>query len=194
MNFKTYDILSTLIPGFVILLSLQIFLNLDYNNDYIIAYTAIAFIIGFVVNTLSSWFEDLYFWTWKGKPSDNLLNGKGIWKVHFYEANRVKELLIKDTGEKDVKSDRLFCVAMRVANGNKDTRVGDFNALYAFSRVLLTTFLIVFFVLFKEYYTDWRYYTIFFPAIYIAWLRCKQRGYYYAREVLNEYLNSKKGL
>ena len=30
------------------------------------------------------------------------------------------------------------------------------------------------------------------PLIFIAWLRCKERGYYYAREVLNVYLKNKK--
>jgi hypothetical protein len=33
-----------------------------------------------------------------------------------------------------------------------------------------------------------QYYVLLLPLLFISWLRCKQRGYYYAREVLNEYV------
>ena len=81
MNFKAYDILSSLIPGFIMLIVLIPFLGLEYNKDYVIGYTAIAFLLGYVLNTLGSWLEDLYYLTWGGKPSDKLLDGKSIWKI-----------------------------------------------------------------------------------------------------------------
>ena len=52
MSFKPYDILSALIPGFLMLLALMNFLGVSYDIDLVIAYTAIAFLIGFIVNTL----------------------------------------------------------------------------------------------------------------------------------------------
>jgi hypothetical protein len=76
-------------------------------------------------------------------------------------------------------------------NGQKNTRVDDFNAFYAFSRALLTTVLIWTVILIVENSHDWRYYAFLLPTVFIVWLRCKQRAYYYVRKVLNVYLKSK---
>ncbi len=143
MNFKAYDILSSLIPGFIVLLVLLKLFGLNYDKDYVIAYTAIAFLIGYVVNTLSSWLEDFYYFTWGGKPSNNLLEGKGVWKVKFYEHEKAKNCLIQETQSTNPTNDHLFSIAMRYANGKKDSRVDDFNANYAFARVLLTTSIVI---------------------------------------------------
>lgn len=191
MTFKAYDILSSLIPGFLAVLMLLSAFDMQYDNDLVIAYTAIAFLAGYIVNTISSWMEDFYFFTWGGKPSDRLLDGKSIWKVRFYHHTKVKGLLQSDSSNPSAKNSELFFIAMRYANGQKDSRVDDFNALYAFSRSLLTTVLIGTAILLIENYKDWRYYAVLLPALIIVWLRCKQRAYYYAREVLNVYLKLK---
>lgn len=191
MNIKAYDILSSLIPGFLVLLVLLSTLGFNYDKDYVIAYTAIAFLIGYIMNTLSSWLEDFYYFTWGGKPSRKLLDGKGIWKVFFYEHEKAKDLLTQESLKSSPSNDYLFSIAMRYANGKKDSRVDDFNANYAFSRVLLTTALTITSLLIFNNYNDWRYYATLIPSLIIIWLRCKQRGYYYAKEVLNEFLKSK---
>ena len=190
MNFKTYDILSSLVPGFLLLMVILGFFNLSFDKDMIVPYTAIAFLLGFLVNTISSWLEDIYFLTWKGKPSDCLLNGKDIWKVKFYQSQKVKELLKTETTKSNPSNDELFSIAMRYAN-QKDSRVEDFNSTYAFSRSLLTSVLIGGIFLLIRNHNDWKFYLIIMPTIIIVWLRCKQRGYYYAREVLNVYLKLK---
>lgn len=190
MNFKIYDILSSLVPGFLLLLIILEFFNLSFNKDMIVPYTAIAFLLGFVANTISSWLEDIYFLTWNGKPSDCLLNGKDIWKVKFYQSQKVKELLKTETTKPNPSNDELFSIAMRYAI-QKDSRVEDFNSSYAFSRSLLTCVLIGGIFLLIRNYNDWKYYLMILPTIIVVWLRCKQRGYYYSREVLNVYLNIK---
>lgn len=191
MQFKAYDIFSTLIPGFLTLFSLLQLLGVPYDKDYAIPYTATAFLLGYVINAISSWLEDFYFFTWGGKPSNNLLQGKDIWKVRFYAHSKVQELLKQDTSNSNPSHDELFSIAMREANAKKDPRVEDFNALYAFSRVLLTTTLLATFLLGARFYNDWRFYVISIPILLIIWLRAKQRGYYYAKEVINVYLKSK---
>jgi hypothetical protein len=191
MQFKAYDILSSLVPGFLLLLGLFNFFEISYDKDQVIPYTALAFFLGYLANTISSWLEDFYFWTWGGKPSDNLLNGKTIWKVRFHEHQKTVALLKGDTTNPAPSNSELFNIAMREANFKKDPRVEDFNASYAFSRVLLTaSFVITVFLLIKNY-NDWRYYTACIPTTVIVWLRTKQRGYYYAKEILNVYLKSK---
>jgi hypothetical protein len=192
MKFKAYDILSSLVPGFLILLALLRLFNLQFDKDLIVAYTAIAFLLGYIINTVSSWLEDFYYFTWGGKPSSKLLDAKGIWKVKFYHTTEVKALLQAESTNATASNDELFAIAMRSANGEKDTRVEDFNAQYAFSRVLLTTVILGTVALLFTHYGDWRYYAVLMPIIFIIWLRCKQRGYYYAKEVLNVYLKKKR--
>jgi hypothetical protein len=190
MNFKLYDILSSLIPGFLLLIAILAFFNLSFDKDLVVAYTAIAFLLGYLVNTFSSWLEDIYFFSWSGKPSDCLLDGKDVWKVRFYNSQKAKDLLKTETTNQNPSNDELFSIAMRYAN-QKDSRIEDFNSAYAFSRSLLTCVLIGGAFLLIKNYNDLKIYTIIIPTIIIVWFRCKQRGYYYAREVLNVYLKIK---
>lgn len=187
MTFKAYDIFSSLVPGFLLLIGLQNFFELTYDKDYLIAYTALAFLFGYIANTLGSWLEDFYFFTWGGKPSSSLISGKGIWKVKIYNSATLKTFLASKTTNANPKDDELFGIAMRYTNGEKDNRIDDFNAIYAFSRTLLTTVIIGGILVLIKNYHDWRYYAVILPAIFILWLRCKQRGYYYAKEILNVY-------
>ena len=192
MKFKIYDILAQLIPGFIIYIAYLELAGESFDKDFIVPATAIAFVIGYFVNTLASWAEDMYYWTWGGKPSDKLLEGKDIWKVRFYSYQEAKEMLQKETSNTSPSNDEIFGIAMRYASPEVNSRVGDFNANYAFSRVMLTTVLIASVILFWEYYEKWITYVALFPMIFVAWYRCKQRGYYFAREVLKTYLKIKK--
>ncbi len=188
MNFKAYDILSSLVPGFLLLIVVMVTFNIQYNTNFFVVYTALAFLTGFLNNTISSWLEGFYFWTWGGSPSNRLLDGKDIWKVPFYEGVKVKQLLIKDSTKDNPSNGELFSIAMRKANNQKNQRVDDFNSLYAFSRALLTMVLVATIFLLIKHYSDWRYYVIPIPILFIVWLRTKQRDYYFCREVLNTYL------
>lgn len=192
MNFKLYDILSSLVPGFIILAASMYMLNIEYNKDYVLPYTALAFLIGYIINAICSWLEDIYYWTWGGKPSTRLLDGKDIWKVRFYESEKVRKYLLEELKDPKASNNQLFHEALRHTNGKSDSRVDDFNAYYAFSRSLLTTTMIaVIFIAFKQY-DNWLFYAIAIPSLFVVWFRCKQRAYYYSREVLNEYLKSKR--
>jgi hypothetical protein len=190
MNFKIYDVLSSLIPGFILLMAVLELFKLPFNKEMVVPYTAFAFLLGYLINTISSWLEDFYFLTWKGKPSDRLLNGHDIWKVRFYQSQRVKSLLKDESKNDKPTTDELFSIAMRYAN-QKDSRVEDFNATYAFSRSILTTVVIGGIFILVRNYDSLNYYLLIIPTLLVVWLRCKQRGYYYAREVLNVYLKLK---
>jgi len=101
-------------------------------------------------------------------------------------------MLSEETENADTKPDELFNIAMRYANGIKDTRIEAFNANYAFSRNILTACVLSFFLLYKEYYGNFNYVLLLVFATLIAWQRCKERGYYLAKEVLQVYLRLKK--
>ncbi len=191
MKFKLYDILSHLIPGFIVYLVYLEFIGEHFDKDFTVPATAIAFVLGYFVNTVASWLEDFYYWTWGGKPSSRLLDGKDIWKVRFYEHKKVKKLLQEEAGDQNKKNDALFGIAMRYATPDANPRISDFNGNYAFSRVILTSVIIGSALMIYMYYDSYQVYLISILFITISWYRCKQRAYYYAREVLKTYLQSK---
>lgn len=80
---------------------------------------------------------------------------------------------------------------MRAVNGDEKSRVADFNAQYALSRTILTTVLISTILIIVLYPCFWQSY-LTIAILLICWNRYKERAYYYAREVLNEYLKKNK--
>ena len=197
MKFKYYDTLSQLVMGFIFLVVLMYVIGLQYDKSYSVPYLAFAFVIGYFINTISSLLEGFFYWTIGGMPSDKLLKMKqgkkysGISKVRFYQTSKVIQLLKEDVEDKDANERKMFSKAMRIANSNEKSRVHDFNALYAFSRVVLTTFLLITAILIIKYPCCWKTYFIIIPLL-LAWERYRERGYYYAKEVLNEYIEYKE--
>lgn len=193
MNFKFYDIFSSLIPGFLFLICLLEFLGFDFDKDLVVPYTAIAFLMGYLMNTLGSWLEDIYFFSWGGKPSSKLLLGKTIWKVQIYNHSQLRANLIRKTDNANPTTNELFSIALMYANGEKDSRIEDLNSNYAFSRTLLTTSLLGGPLYLSQHGDNWKYYLIIGFLILVLWLRCKQRAYYFSKEVLNVY-SRKEGI
>lgn len=207
MEFKYYDVLSNLVVGYVLLVIGMYAFQIEYNSDYTVAYLAMAFLCGYLINAVSSLLEPVYYFTIGGKPSNRLLNdgtekhGKfyylfiprntGIRKVRFYETTAVRKLLLEGIESENPKEDRLFGRAMRAVNGNQDSRVPDFNAHYALSRTILTTVLISATLVIYTNPSNWHSY-LSIALVLICWNRYKERAYYYAREVLNEYLKKHK--
>ncbi|MBP9993483.1 MAG: hypothetical protein KBT67_00865 [bacterium] len=186
--------MSTIIVGYFALIAFLLISRIGYNEDYSIAYIAAAYVVGYVINAISGLLESIWYWTIGGMPSDVLLTpieGKkytGIRRVRFYHAEEAIEKLRKQLEDPTADTRKMFSLAMRETNSNADSRVPDFNANYAFSRVLLTTLFIVTIIVIAYYPCEWKSYLLIIPLL-LSWIRFKERGYYYAREVLNEYLN-----
>jgi hypothetical protein len=197
MNFKYYDILTQVIVGYLILVVAIYALDFAYDSAYNVPYLVIAFIVGYFINAISSLLERFYYWTIGGMPSDKLLRinlqkkYSGISKVRFYHTEEVVAMLKQDLNDSNANERKMFSYAMRFSNGDEKCRVPDFNAHYAFSRVMLTTILIITIILLFHFYNKWETYLVFIPLI-LSWSRYRERGYYYAREVLNEYLKKRK--
>lgn len=207
MEFKYYDVLSSLVVGYVVLIIGMYSFQIEYNSDYTVAYLAIAFLCGYIINSIGSLLEPIYYFTIGGKPSNRLLDdGKkkhcwfynlfvpkntGIKKARFYETTTARKLLLEGFEDEDPKEDRLFSKAMRTVNGDQDTRVPDFLAHYALSRTILTTVLISSLLIIYANPNNWQSY-LSIVLVLICWNRYRERAYYYAREVLNEYLKKYK--
>ena len=198
MQFKYYDILSSLLAGYIALVVSLFCFNFEYKSEYSIVYLAIAFFLGYLINALGSFLEPFYYWTIGGKPSNKILvkkKGKdysGIRKVKFYDTNEVVSKLKQELNDKNASNEKMFSKAKISVIGNAESRVPDFNAHYALSRTILTTMLVSVFMMIIWQPCNWEVYLMFIPLL-ICWNRYRERGYYYAREVLYEYLkNSRK--
>ena len=193
MDIKYYDLLSTAIIGVVVVTAINI---LFLNNIEIdsIAYLALGYLAGYFINAIGSLMEFIYYKTIGGMPSDKLLTPitgqkwTGYQKVRFYETEKVIESLKRELNDVNASSRKMFECAMRKVNGCVDSRVPAFNAQYAWSRTILTTTLISSILFAIRFYCEWIFWLLSVSLILISWNRFKERGYYYAREVLNEYL------
>ena len=196
MNFKYYDLLSNLTVGIVVLYAVwQILFTDILMNDWFVV--PAGYVVGYFLNAFSSFIEPFLYKTICGVPSDILLTpipGKkwtGIRKVRFYFANEAVSALREDTKDENADTKKMFGYAMRMVNSNKDCRVPDFNGQYALSRVILTAVLIIVVLIEIQYANIWYSWPISISVLLMAWNRFRERAYYYAREVLNEYLKLK---
>ena len=62
MNFKYYDVLSTLISGVVLLFVLSIVIDWDINDINVTVLLSLAYVMGYMLNALSALLEPLYYW------------------------------------------------------------------------------------------------------------------------------------
>jgi len=197
MKLRIYDLFSHLIPGFIVYLSLLKLIGKPLGYLPAIEAAAVAFVIGFFIDSLSGIFEKFIYFTWGGRPSDNILDGKTIKSVEFYELDKVRELLQKECNKDKPGNKELFGAAMRFGynqDGVTNRRIFEFHEAFVFSRNILTSMIISGLILIYYYsYTEKIYYvlTIAVILIFINWHSCKVRAYYYAREVLNYYLSKK---
>jgi hypothetical protein len=216
-KFDYYDAIAHLIPGTIGCIFLLYALDLlgialpkpDMGALGAVGIgVAVAYTVGHLLQSLASSFEPMYYAVWGGKPSNNLLSSESrqfseqqrqqlLAELTFYFG--VKEMCPKDHRSAQNFYHRLFERCMTLCNRNKIGRVGAFNAIYGFHRVLLTTFLLGFI----SYSTIWILQrcgaldisstkTSLVKVLIVltgmgTWIeifRARKRAYHYAQEVL----------
>lgn len=196
MSFKYYDLLSKLIVGMVASYAILFIFFPDLELSEWIILPA-GYVVGYFLDALSSFIEPALNRTICGKPSTVLLTPilgqkwTGIKKVKFFFSEEAVKCLKIDTGDEDASTEKMFSYAKQMVNANKECRVQDFNGHYALSRVILTTVIIAVVVAEIWYCCVWYSWLISLATLLLAWNRFRERGYYYAREVLNEYLKQR---
>lgn len=196
MNFKYYDLLSNLIVGVVAVFALwKLLLPEVVISDWLIL--PMGYVLGYFLDAIASMIEPLLFKIICGKPSDRLLTPvpgqewTGINKVRFYFPQKAIDALRNDTGDENATTDKMFSYAKGMVGANTDGRVPDFRGHYALARVVLTTALIAAIVVEIKFYNVWYSWFLSIALLFLSWNRYRERGYYYAREVLNEYLKTR---
>jgi len=223
MQFKIYDVLASLIPGTLVLGVLLITL-LGINGDIWVdkllkfkdfsailtsLFLVTSYLIGYIIHALGSWFEPILWFTWGGRPSELLLKNKSN-RLRMYEHENAFNFLIArskmeakvpdELSSQDFKD--LYQIAKNLAfvkaDGSIKERISEFNNSYIFSRNILIAFLSIIIA-----YITWAYYAFvywwgiifLFIALLILWYRCRDKAFYYSREIITAaYFLKEKGL
>lgn len=196
MSFKYYDLLSNLTVGIVVFYAIRLLFLPDIEISEWVVIPA-GYVVGYFLDAISSFFEPALYKSICGRPSDRLLTPipgqkwTGIKKVKFFHAEEAINALREDTKDEGADTGKMFGYAMRMVNSNKESRVPDFNGHYALSRIILTTVIITIIIVEIKFACIWYSWIISFTVLFFSWNRYRERGYYYAREVLNEYLKTR---
>ncbi len=211
-KFTYYDLVAHLVPGTIILSLIALSAKLlgfsfaaSFSNTAKFgAAIALAYIIGHALQGISSQFESFYEKMWGGKPSVQLLSSE---TKYFIEKHRLKLLeklqayFESGSASSDEDYQQLFSHAAALVNKEGIGRVNLFNASYALHRVMLTTGVIAMFavalllllsinawaILLSKPTINMLLYTLVFTVagVVVEFFRTKQRGYYFAKEVLD---------
>lgn len=198
-----YDLLAALIPGALLVCLIPLlfpgvtqcaFAVALPGGFAVIALTVLSVFAGHTVQALASFIEPLIERTWKGRPSFCVLRGACSDRYFPADASaRVRRKLITSVGN-DASDASLFQYAAQLAENAGNPRLARFNALYGYHRGVLTLTLISLLLFAASVvggtaagYTASTQVTLLasnLGLLVLFWHRTRQRGYYYAREVL----------
>lgn len=197
MNIKPYDLVAKLIPGFLTILAFYTLTPFPYSESNVLGYTVIAFLIGYLLDALGSWLEPFYFFTWGGKPSASLVQGK---KTVFRNWLPDAATFATNWNQKqksphnDNQIYKELQTAIKVYSSAASTvRLQEMQEQYALSRSLLTFALALFAGIVCLFLTGLLHkYPILlfsFGGLLLFWYRCYERACYMAREQIYVYRN-----
>ena len=197
MEFKIYDILSSLIHGVICLGTAMQLFDWSFQDYGAMYFAALAFCIGYLINTLGSWLQKALFWSFGGTPTKQMLRNRkgkiyaGISNAPFYFSEELVEELKNDCQADGIIDDKFSELMQQVARQGENIRIKDFNCSYAFSRSMLISSLIISALLIYKSPCIWQTYLILIIPI-ICYCRCKNRAFHYAKEVAMEYLHTRR--
>lgn len=200
-KFEIYDIIGVVVPGVLLACVLPLFFpgmvplvsTVTFPEAFtVIALTALAVLAGHVVQAIASIVERPMYWSWGGRPSDRIFSdGLGDRYLPLDTAKRIKEKLLEICPGASDRSLFLYAMQRAECGGGRTAR---FNALYAYHRAILILTAVVIALYLASFAgglastLGWKRNTIILVSLAVffvlAWYRAKQRGFYYAREVL----------
>jgi hypothetical protein len=219
MKFNIHDFISKIIPGgltLIILFSIVITNEVENGgsnlNDYItilkefkglnsIFFLMIAYLLGYVLDGLSSFFTEKILWKmWGGWPIVLLHQGKTTSRTTFPQRKKVFNTLskiyfnsIKDDFSED-EYDELYYFAQsqvrKSGTNEQTTRQQDYINSYIFSRNLTTTLIIITIILGIIIIVNYSITALILLILILLFLlfnyyRCKDKALYQTRNLLN---------
>lgn len=197
MEFKIYDILSSLIHGVICLGTAMQLFGWSFQDYGAMYFAALSFCIGYLINTIGSWLQKPLFWSFGGMPTKQLLRKQksktyaGISSIPFYFSEELVDALKKDLQVDSIIDDKFSELMQQVARQGENIRIKDFNCSYAFSRSFIVSSFIISAMIISAFPHFWQTYFVLIIPI-ICYLRCRNRAFHYAKEVAMEYLHTRR--
>lgn len=204
-QFSYYDVLGHLVPGTLLFLCVHFALSRLGLKAPVptmaapveaIAFLGVVMFLGQLVQALGSLLEPRYFKLMGGRPSDEVMSGRDR-RLSGEPLKLARRALQDDLGAETMSDDQLFVHAMGIANKHGLGRVERFNALYAYHRGLLTVAVVACLevpliwlvepLVLGHQIAHVKFGVLLMSCLLLLWvlfLRTKQRGHYYAREVV----------
>lgn len=200
-------VLSVMIPAYILLngqlaiVEEKLAIYKEISGILTSVFLVLSYLAGYLIHALGSWMEPFLFFSWGGRPSEYYFKKQNK-RIRIVDIVKIYEYLVQNLGDKTLakksvekltKEDlrRLFQHAKNLANlQSKDTikeRLHEFNNSYVFSRNILVAFsitvVIILILLINKIVTFWLL-VVALLLLLLLWLRCRDRAFYYSREVL----------
>ena len=194
MEFRIYDILSSLVHGVICLGTAMQLFGWSFQDYGAMYFGACAFCIGYIINALGSWLQKALFWSFGGMPTKQIFSNRkgesyaGIGNVRFYFSKELVEELKYDLQVDSILKDKFSERMQQIARQSENSRIKDFNCSFAFARSMLISSLIISTLLIFKFSNIWQTYLALIIPI-ICYFRCRNRAFHYAKEVAMEYLH-----
>lgn len=220
MDFKFEEILKNIFPGLLVMTGIHFFITgtipfcnwrnpfpqswKDFSAILLTIILVVAYVVGYINDLLSSWFEDYILFKIIKKPTYRLLAGKTnriILTNRIYIFNKLQSRCKTDVVNNDINkmSDRdaeyLFQEAKTIAEEKaielSKEKLDIFYKSFNFARNFLTALIIVAILFFiKEWQVNGVKKAVitilyFLPFIFILYRRWLERGLYHSRIILN---------
>ncbi|WP_195353773.1 hypothetical protein [Bacteroides cellulosilyticus] len=210
MEYKFQDVLKNIIPGFYILFGsfiicffngmsinkITIIMNIFPAEVYLLFIPLIIYILGYINDTIASFFEyNIYYNIYK-RPSELLLNERKK-RYKLSDVSKIKQLLNISNAEYPINADnayKMFQKANSMKKSNED--ISEFYVSYIFARNMMTSNVLV--TLFCFIGTLFSFHNISLWAITVVFLvinilftyRWRQKSIYYSKKVFNSIINN----
>ena len=189
MNFATYDILSKALPGAVVYLALLLSGLIGKPKDVSdVLMLVVVYLLGYFIDAIASLTEPVLFKLMKGSPGERILADNYKGKIFVAQRVVLYEHLREHYPDLKPGTRAFFGVVASVASTKASTRLVEFQGAYVFARNIMVALIIAF--LFNTAFFGEKYMSLLFAGlIVLCYYRAKQRGYYWAREAANVYID-----
>lgn len=187
-NISLFDILGKVIPGGLIYFTINHCLIAEKVELSQIILLIIVYILGYLIETVASIFErPIIFKLFGGNPAIRLLNGKSFLDIQIGRLEELNDHVYEKFQKYKDNKIKQFLIFHSIVSKKGYKRVNNFLEQYVFSRNILISYFISG-IIYISCHTSWQIITIYIIFLLFFFVRCKQRNYYFAKEVINSYL------
>ena len=187
-NISLFDILGKIIPGGLIYFTINHCLLDEKVEMSQIVLLIVIYILGYLIETVASIFErPILFRLFGVNPALQLLNGKKFLDIQIGRLDELNSHISERFEKYKENKIKLFLIFHSIVSKKGYKRVNNFLEQYVFSRNILISYLIGG-LMFVYCHNQWQVIVLFIIFLLFFFVRCKQRNYYFAKEVINSYL------